>query len=148
MIKTNTKSMPTSFEDGLQRVCEESKFGFLITQRTLLGLGQNISCKLVDIRRAYYTSTVSFIINRGSPYKGLFTRLWVLYNYVPIRKNFLSISHEWLLWFKNNFQIWNTQSIKTTVAHVNSWNCKKHAPSVTIRSYRKKREICSESIGL
>jgi len=67
--------MPTSFEDGLQRVCEESKFGFLITQRTLLGLGQNISCKLVDIRRAYYTSTVSFIINRGSPYKGLFTRL-------------------------------------------------------------------------
>ena len=88
MIKPNTKSLPTSFEQGLRRVCEERKFGFLIAQRTFLGLGQNISCKIVDIPRACYTSTVSFIISRGSPYKRLFTRLWVLYNYVPIWKKY------------------------------------------------------------
>jgi len=149
MIKT--KNLPTSFEEGLERVCEESKFGFLIAQRTFLGLGQNISCKLVDIPRACYTSTISFIINRGSPYKRLFTRLWVLYNYVTIKKNIRSLSHKWLLRFKNNFQTWNTQSIKTTVCTCNFLELKKiktRTISNNLIIQKKDGEICSESIGL
>jgi hypothetical protein len=75
MIKPNTKTLPISFEQGLRRVCEERKFGFLIAQRTFHGLGQNISCKIVDIPIACYTSEVALILSRGSPYKRLFTRL-------------------------------------------------------------------------
>lgn len=71
-----------------------------------------------------------------------------------LENNIRSISNGKLLRYKNNFQIWNTQSIKTRCAHVTSWKCKKdfiqkQAPSVTIRSNRKKYwEICSELIGL
>jgi len=75
MIKPYTNTMPKSFEEGLQRVCEDSKFGFLIAQTTFRGLAHKVSCEIVEISRSYYASTISFIINEESPYKRLFTRL-------------------------------------------------------------------------
>jgi hypothetical protein len=75
LIKPNTKTHPRSFEEGLQRVCKESKFGFVLGWATFRGLAQNIPCTIVEVPKAYYTTTVSFIINGESPYKRLFARL-------------------------------------------------------------------------
>lgn len=75
MMKPNVKTLTKSFEEGLQHVCKESKFGFLIGQITFQGLAQNTSCKIVNVPKAYYTTAASFIINCGSPYKKLFACL-------------------------------------------------------------------------
>jgi hypothetical protein len=92
MIKPNTNTLTGSFQEGLKRVCKESKFGFLIGQITFQGLAQNVSCKIVSIPKAYYTTTASFIINRGSPYKKLFTHLWV---FVLHKRNFVARHMSW-----------------------------------------------------
>ncbi|XP_023716974.2 probable glutamate receptor [Cryptotermes secundus] len=75
MIKPNTETQPKSFEEGLQRVCKESKVGFVVAQATFRGLMQNVPCTIVEVPKAYYTTTVSFIINGESPYKRLFAGL-------------------------------------------------------------------------
>jgi hypothetical protein len=75
MIKPNVNSLPHSFEEGLKRLCEERKFGFLIGLYTLQALAQNVSCKIVNIPEAYYEASGSFIINAGSPYRNLFAHL-------------------------------------------------------------------------
>jgi hypothetical protein len=75
MIKPNTNTQPRSFEEGLQRVCRDSKFGFVLARTTFRGLAQNVPCRIVRVPEAYYTSTASLIINRDSPYKKIFARL-------------------------------------------------------------------------
>jgi hypothetical protein len=75
MIKPNTKTQPRNFEEGLQRVCKESQFGFVLGRTTFQGLVQNIPCRVVEVPKAYYTTTVSFVINGESPYKRLFAKL-------------------------------------------------------------------------
>jgi hypothetical protein len=75
MIKPNTKTQPKSFEEGLQRVCKENRFGFVVARTTFRGLAQNVPCRIVKVPKAYYTSTISFVINRDSPYKRLLAHL-------------------------------------------------------------------------
>jgi hypothetical protein len=75
MIKPNLNTLTNSFEEGIESMCKENKFGFLTTVTTLRGLAQKMSCKIVKVPKAYYTAAASFIINGGSPYKKLFTSL-------------------------------------------------------------------------
>jgi hypothetical protein len=74
LIEPYSSNPPLSDKDGLMRTCKEETYSYICTQITVRGLAQTLPCQLVGVPRAYFSVTVSMILQKSSPYKRLFNR--------------------------------------------------------------------------
>ncbi|XP_023716990.1 glutamate receptor ionotropic, kainate 2 [Cryptotermes secundus] len=69
LIHPDVTNLPNSDSEGLQRICRNEKYSYVISQTTLRGLARSIPCSIVGVPQAYYTVAATMIISKSSPYK-------------------------------------------------------------------------------
>jgi hypothetical protein len=69
LIHPDINNLPSTDSEGLQRICRNGKYSYLVSQTTLRGLARSIPCNIVGVPQAYYTITASMIISKSSPYR-------------------------------------------------------------------------------
>jgi hypothetical protein len=72
-LAPNIKSLPKSPMDGLQKVCDESRYAIAIDSFDVRQNARKLTCELLPVPHAYFWVPASFIINKKSPYKELFS---------------------------------------------------------------------------
>ncbi|PSN40517.1 hypothetical protein C0J52_11677 [Blattella germanica] len=68
ILQSRLNFRPPTFMEGLNRVCTQSKYGFVLAEVTFWGLQRDVPCKIVTVPKAYYAATSSFVFSKGSPY--------------------------------------------------------------------------------
>jgi hypothetical protein len=74
LVEPHSSRPPASDKDGLMRTCKEDTYSYICTQITARGLAKALPCALVEVPQAYFSVTVSMIMQKASPYKRLLNR--------------------------------------------------------------------------
>jgi hypothetical protein len=74
LIQPYSSNPPLKDKDGLMRVCKEEMYSYMCTRVTVKGLAKKLPCKIAEVPQAYFSVTVSMIMQKSSPYKKLFSR--------------------------------------------------------------------------
>ncbi|XP_069704807.1 uncharacterized protein [Periplaneta americana] len=64
--------LPKGYTEGVHRVCSENKYGFVMPFMMFLGLVREAPCQMTNIPKAYYSISMSMIVNKKNPYKRIF----------------------------------------------------------------------------
>jgi hypothetical protein len=64
---------PRSDKEGLMRACEMEAYSYICTQVTVRGLTKGLPCVIEEVPQAYFSVTVSMIMQKSSPFKKLFS---------------------------------------------------------------------------
>ncbi|XP_021920300.1 glutamate receptor 2-like isoform X1 [Zootermopsis nevadensis] len=75
LVEPKREELPRHTLVGLSRLCDETKYSFFCSKITASGSMQNLSCNIIEIKEMSYRITLSFVINKKSPYKRFFNRL-------------------------------------------------------------------------
>lgn len=54
---------------GLQRVCDKSKYGFVVDSTRAASVMNNVTCELEELPHAFIPATGTFVIGKHSPYR-------------------------------------------------------------------------------
>jgi hypothetical protein len=73
LIEPYKKDLPNNNEEALKRICNRNNYGAIIPLSALRGLWTYATCNIVPISKASFLHPASMIINKGSPYKRLFS---------------------------------------------------------------------------
>jgi hypothetical protein len=74
LVKPDYDSLPTNDRDGLQRICANWNYAFLISPFFVRQSYGDYNCTLVEVPDASFHTSVSIIMNKDSNYKRLFTQ--------------------------------------------------------------------------
>jgi len=97
-IQPERRHLPRNVKAGLSRLCTESKYTFFCSKETAVALLKDVPCKVIEIPVMSYSTSVSMMISKRSPYKKFLNRLWVYSSLIIImlnyeRRLFIYISH-------------------------------------------------------
>ena len=73
LIEPYSTTPPRSDNEGLMRACEVGTYSYICTQVTVWGLAKGLPCILEEIPDAYFSVTVSMIMQKSSPFKKIFS---------------------------------------------------------------------------
>ncbi|CAL1673816.1 unnamed protein product [Lasius platythorax] len=68
--ETIAKKLPTSYMEGLERVCREDKYAFVTLDNMAALLQQKVNCKLEPLD-VITPTTIAMTLQRNSPYRGI-----------------------------------------------------------------------------
>lgn len=74
--ETIAKKLPTSYMEGLERVCREDKYAFVTLDNMAALLQQKVNCKLEPLD-VITPTTIAMTLQRNSPYRGIINAQWV-----------------------------------------------------------------------
>lgn len=66
-------ALPETDLEGLQRLCADGRYSYLTLDTSFKGLEADIPCHVVEVARAFHTTTLSMIISKSSRYRALFS---------------------------------------------------------------------------
>jgi len=64
------KKLPTSYVEGLEKVCREDKYAFVALDSMAAILQQRVNCKLEPLD-VITPATIAMALQRNSPYRGI-----------------------------------------------------------------------------
>lgn len=64
------KKLPTSYIEGLEKVCREDKYAFVTLDSMAAILQQKVNCKLEPLD-VITPATIAMALQRNSPYRGI-----------------------------------------------------------------------------
>jgi len=73
LIEPYRNTSPRSDKEGLMRTCEVEAYSYMCTQVTVWGLAKGLPCIIQEVPQAYFSVTVSMIMQKSSPFKKLFS---------------------------------------------------------------------------
>jgi hypothetical protein len=62
---------PEDTVTGLQRVCDTSRYAFVVDSMRAISVSKNLTCEVVMPPQAFIPATGTFIIGKHSPYRRL-----------------------------------------------------------------------------
>ena len=71
LIEPDKDDLPITIEEGMQRVCDESKYAFMTSLDVVLGSLDLISCKLMSVLGASIPESLAIAIAKKNPYRSL-----------------------------------------------------------------------------
>jgi hypothetical protein len=72
LIRPNLDDAPTDTLSGLQRVCDQPDYGFIVDSTRATSVLNNLTCDIVALPEAFIPATGTFVIGKHSPYRRLF----------------------------------------------------------------------------
>lgn len=73
MKETIAKKLPTSYMEGLERVCGDDKYAFVVLDSMATILQSKVNCKLIPLD-VITPATIAMAVQRNSPYRGLINK--------------------------------------------------------------------------
>ncbi|PNF31410.1 hypothetical protein B7P43_G04078 [Cryptotermes secundus] len=71
-LKPHLADMPRNVLEGLQRVCRERRYAFMVPKEETLEYLPHLSCEVVYLPQGIFEMKYAFVFNVDSPYIGLF----------------------------------------------------------------------------
>jgi hypothetical protein len=71
LIEPNRNDAPRDTATGLQRVCERSKYAFVVDSARAASVMNNVTCGPVALPDAFIPAPGTFVIGKHSPYRRL-----------------------------------------------------------------------------
>jgi hypothetical protein len=71
LILPNRHDAPPDTVRGLQRVCDKSKYAFVVDSTRAVSVSNNVTCDLVPVPDAFIPASGTFVIAKHSPFRRL-----------------------------------------------------------------------------
>jgi len=71
LIVPNLHDAPPDTVSGLQRVCDKSKYAFMVDSMRAVSVSNSVTCDLVAVPDAFIPSPGTFVIAKHSPFRRL-----------------------------------------------------------------------------
>jgi hypothetical protein len=72
LISPTLADAPPDTLTGLQRVCDQPNYGFIVDSTRAASVLNNLTCEVVALPEAFIPATGTFVIGKHSPYRRLF----------------------------------------------------------------------------
>ncbi|XP_043272684.1 probable glutamate receptor [Venturia canescens] len=108
-VLTKETELPGTYLDGLTKVCEEDKYGFMTLDNVVSQLQPKVSCKLEPLD-TITQSSIAMAVAPRSPYKGIIDSNILLIRDSGILQRLLN--SEWMLSNKKSDSGWTTVEIE------------------------------------
>jgi hypothetical protein len=71
LIVPNRHDAPSDTVSGLQRVCDKSKYAFVLDSIRVASVSNSVTCDVVAVTDAYILAPGAFVIAKHSPFRRL-----------------------------------------------------------------------------
>jgi hypothetical protein len=71
LILPNLEDAPPDTVAGLQRVCDQPKYGFIVDSTRAASVLNNLTCDVVALPDAFIPATGTFVVGKHSSYRRL-----------------------------------------------------------------------------
>lgn len=70
-LEPHLSDMPSNVQEGLQRVCRERRYAFMVPKEETTEYLPHLSCEVVYLPEGIFEMKYAFVFNVHSPYIGL-----------------------------------------------------------------------------
>jgi hypothetical protein len=71
LISPTLSDAPPDTLAGLQRVCDQPKYGFVVDSTRAASVWNNLTCDIMALPEAFIPATGTFVVGKHSPYRRL-----------------------------------------------------------------------------